>query len=226
MALHPPLSAGPAGGWPYARHCQPVGVAQKEHLLLCLSPESPPTSGLARKRRRRVMQLDRESAFYASRRRLRTCGSEGAVEGRSAGRGVCSLRRAPLTFCLARRRRRRGADREFAFYASCRRHRAWPGGGGSGARAGRRYFFPCLTPPTLGLARSGQGRGAQLDGLTFGLGMETVWRQRGAGLDDELAFFGSRRESAPTSGLTRRWRWWGALPWPGVCFSIFHSPAS
>ena len=142
------------------------------------------------------------------------------------GRGVCSLRRAPLTFCLARRRRRRGADREFAFYASCRRHRAWPGGGGSGARAGRRYFFPCLTPPTLGLARSGQGRGAQLDGLTFGLGMETVWRQRGAGLDDELAFFGSRRESAPTSGLTRRWRWWGALPWPGVCFSIFHSPAS
>ena len=150
MALHPPLSAGPAGGWPYARHCQPVGVAQKEHLLLCLSPESPPTSGLARKRRRRVMQLDRESAFYASRRRLRTCGSEGAVEGRSAGRGVCSLRRAPLTFCLARRRRRRGADREFAFYASCRRHRAWPGGGGSGARSWPEIFLSMPHTADLG----------------------------------------------------------------------------
>ena len=34
------------------------------------------------------------------------------------------------------------------------------------------------------------------------------------------------RLSPPTSGLVRRGRRRGALPWPGVCFTIFHSPAS
>ena len=32
--------------------------------------------------------------------------------------------------------------------------------------------------------------------------------------------------SSPTSGLARSGRWRGALRWPGVCFSIFHSLAS
>ena len=40
---------------------------------VCFLGLSPPTSGLARRRRRRGAQLDREFALYASRCRLRAC---------------------------------------------------------------------------------------------------------------------------------------------------------
>ena len=50
-------------------------------------------------------------------------GPEAAADGGGAGRGVCSLRPSPPTWGLTRRRRRMGAqlDGEFALYASSRR---------------------------------------------------------------------------------------------------------
>ena len=99
----------------------------------------------------------------------------------------------------------------------------------SGRAAGRRCFFLRLAPPTSGLARRGRRRGAQLDGsllskpraADFGPGTETAAEGRSAG-------WGARclRLSTPTLGLARRRRWRGGLPWPGVCFSFIHSPAS
>ena len=159
-----------------------------------------------------------------------------------------------LTSGLAGRWRRRCAqlDRDFVLYASRRRLRAWPGGGdrtgsllstppavdfgsgpeaaaAAGRAAGRRCFFLRLAPPTSGLARRGRRRGAQLDGsllskpraADFGPGTETAAEGRSAG-------WGARclRLSTPTLGLARRRRWRGGLPWPGVCFSFIHSPAS
>ena len=96
---------------------------------------------------------------------------------------------------------RRGAqlDGDFAFYAS--RLRLPKFGPGSEAAAGRGVCFLRLPPPTLGLARRGGGRAAGR-GVCF------------------------LRLPPSTSGLVRRGRRRGALPWPGVCFSIFHSPAS
>ena len=93
---------------------------------------SPPTYGLARRGWRRGAQLDAEFAFYASRRRLL------AGPGDGGGGGALSWNESSLSAPLA-------ADfgsgpevatggcavnGEFAFYASCRRLRAWPGGGG------------------------------------------------------------------------------------------------
>ena len=75
-------------------------------------------------------------------------GSEGAAAGRSSGRGVCFLRLSPLTLCLARRRRRRGAHLDRGL-----QHRL--------------PFAICyvrLSPPTSGLARRRRRRGAQLEG--------------------------------------------------------------
>ena len=170
-------------GWPALRErhrrstCCYASRSQRSLRL------SPPTSGLARSGLRRGAQLDREFAFYASLRRLRArpgggCGgvcswtgnrfvrlspptsgkAEGAAEGRSAGRGVCSPR---LPSGLARRGLRSGrswtgnslctppaadvgpgheaategceAGQGIALYASqSRRLRARPGGGGRG----------------------------------------------------------------------------------------------
>ena len=127
MALHPPLSAGPAGGW----RCW---ITKEEHLLLllrnttaaglldictcwfvsvCSLRLSPLTSGLARRRRRR-------GSWTGSLLRLSTSlapdfgpGPEVAAEGRAAGRGVCLPRLSPPTSGPA-----------------------WPGGGGGGVRSG------------------------------------------------------------------------------------------
>ena len=219
VALHPPLSAGPA---------DPAGAAQEEHLLLLrianapgqmqehiyvflcvcvyvvsefaptrrLRPTSPSLAGWPggcgeRRTRHAVSIIPLSSrcsscaanALYASRRQLRAW----AAEGRSAGLGVCFLSLSPPTSGQARRGRRRGAqlDREFALHASRRRIRAWLGGGGGGAlswtgsllstplaadfgpgpeaAAGRGVCFLRLPPSTSGLARRGRRRGAQLE---------------------------------------------------------------
>ena len=116
-------------------------------------------------------------------------------------RRQCFLRLSPPTSGLARRGRRRGAqmDGESAVYASRHRLRAWPGGGG-------RTGSLLSTPPAADFGPGPKGR------------------RRAAQLDGEFAVYASR--PAPTSGLALRGRRRGALPWPGVCFPIFHSPAS
>ena len=73
-------------------------------------------------------------------------GTEGAAEGHVAGLGVSFLRLLSPTLGLARRRRPRGPqiDGKFAFYATSRRLRASPGGGGGGERSwtGSLLFTP------------------------------------------------------------------------------------
>ena len=73
--------------------------------------------------------------LYAFRHRLRAWPGVG-IGGRSAGRGVSSLLSMPLATGLG------------------------PGPERAGSTAGQRYFFPLLSPPTLGLAlrRSGRAR--------------------------------------------------------------------
>ena len=131
-------------------------------------------------------------------------GLERALEGRAAGRGVCSLRLSPLTLGLARRR-----------------------------TAERRYssFFPLLSPSTSGLAWRRRWRGAQLHReLAFYASRHRLWarprwggQRGGAQLDAEFAFLCF---SPPSSGLPWMGQWRGALPCRGVCLSIFHSLAS
>ena len=88
---------------PLAADCRPGPEAAAEGRAagrgVCPLRLSPPTLGLARRRRRRGAQLDVELAIFS-----------------------------PPTSGLARRRRRMGAqlDGEFALYASRRRLRAWP----------------------------------------------------------------------------------------------------
>ena len=134
-------------------------------------------------------------------------GPEVALEWRAAGRGICFLRLSPSISGLARRGLRGGEqlDGEFALYASesrrrLRQLRAWPGGGGGGARSWTENFER-LSSPTLELARRARvGR---------------ALRAAGRG----ICFL---RLSPPTSGLAQRGRGRGALPWRGVCLSIFH----
>ena len=102
---------------------------------VCFLRLSLPTSGLARRRRRRGTQLDGEFAFYASRRRLRAWPGGG-------GGGACSWTESLISTLAAdfgpgRDGVARGArmDGAFAFYASRRRLRAWPGWGGGGDRS-------------------------------------------------------------------------------------------
>ena len=165
--------------------------------------------------------------MHASSRRRQACrarpGPEGAAEGRSAGLGIhgllsmlppptsglarrpgddggvrgwtgnCLVLLSPTTSGQARRGRRRGGqpelDGESAFYASRRRLRAWPGGGGGVRSWTGNSFARRLSLPTSGLARRG--------------------RQRGALLDGDVSFYGSRRRlRAWPGGGGRR----GALP--------------
>ena len=172
---------------------------------VCSLRLSPPISSLARRRRRPGLALSwtESFAFYASRRRLRAWpaggsggarsltgsllstplaadfgpGPEAMAEERSAGRGVCFLRLSPPFLDLARRGRRTAAqlDGDYAFYGSCRRISAWPGGGGGGMHRWGVYFL-CLSPQVTGLARKGRRRWLR-------------WAQ----LDREFAFYASRR---------------------------------
>ena len=119
---------------------------------VCSLRLSPPTSGLARRRRRRGAQLGGKFALYASRRRLRAWPGEdgglgGGPQGGEAGREDClyaSRRRLRAAESgLARRRRRRGAAR-----------RSWTGGLLSTPRSAA-DFLP---------GRRRRRRGSQLDG--------------------------------------------------------------
>ena len=101
---------------------------------------------------------------------------------------------------LAWRGRRRGAqlDGEFAFYASRRRLRAWPGGGG--AHSWTEIFLP--TPLAADLRGSGlPGAKAAAEGRAAGQGIRFL------------------RLSPPTSGLARMGRRGGRAAGRGVCFS-------
>ena len=102
---------------------------------VCFVRPSPPSSGLARREQRRGAQL-KGNSLCTPRVVVFGPGPEAAAEGCASSWGVCFVRLWPPTSGLARRRRRRGAqlDGEFALYASRRRLRAWPGGGGGGAR--------------------------------------------------------------------------------------------
>ena len=121
---------------------------------------SPPTLGPIRRGRSRGAQLDGEFVSYASRRRLMAWlggvgggealswterslstplaadfgpGPQRTAEGSSSWTGSSLSTPLVPTSGLARRGgRRRGAqlDGEISSYASCRRLRAWPGGGG------------------------------------------------------------------------------------------------
>ena len=179
VALHPPLSAGPAGGRPYgsgtggAPAATPLAAnalyasrrrlrawpgaaeAGSAGLGVCFLRFSPPTSGQALRRRQRGVQLDRESLCTPLAADFGP-GPEGAAKGCSAGRGVCSPRLSPPTSGLARRGRRRGAqlDGEFALHASRHRLRAWPGVGGGGALSWTGSLLLRLSPSTSGPSKS------------------------------------------------------------------------
>ena len=88
----------------------------------------------------------------------------------------------------------------FALYASRRRLRAWPGGGGA-----HKWTDIFLSTPLA--ADFGPGPEAAAEGQAAGRGI----------------FFTCRLP--PTFGLARMGRWRGALPSSGVFFSIFHSLA-
>ena len=155
----------------------PVRVAQEEHLLLLRNATA---AGLL---------LDISTCWFVSvfSLRLSSPTSGLARRGRRCRGGARSWTEiylftllSPQTSCMARRRQWRGAqlDGEFALYGvyACRRLRAWaawPGGDVIGASSWTGSCFLCLSPPTSGLSRRRQRRGAQLDG--------------------EFAFYGSRR---------------------------------
>ena len=115
-------------------------------------------------------------------------------------------------------------DGEFAFYASRRRLRAWPGGGGP-------HSWTEISPlaAVFGTGSAAGRRGAQLDeefcyaplATDFGPGPDGA--AGGAQVGAEFAFL---RFLPPTSGLAWMGRWRGALPWRGACLSLFHSLAS
>ena len=167
---------------------------------------------------------------YASRCRLRA-GARSGVEGRAAGRGVCSLRISCPTSGLGRRWRRRGApagrpelDGEYAFYASRLRPRAWPRENGGGALSWTRSLLP--TPLTSdfepGPEAAAAGIGAQLDGEFCFLclspptsGLARRGQRRRAQLDGEFAFYASRRRLRAWPGGDGR----GALSWTGGLLS-------
>ena len=158
--------------------------------------------------------------MHASRRRLRAWPGE-VAGGRSAGLGVCFLRlppprRAwpgggnegvrgwtgnslctPLTdFGPGPEAARRVAqlDGEFAFYASRRRLRARPGGGG-------RTGSLLSTPPAVdfGPGSEGAAAGRAAGDISFYASRRRLWawpgggRRRGAQLDWEFAVYASRR---------------------------------
>ena len=97
-----------------------------------------PTSGQARRRRRRGAQLDGEFTFYASRRRLRARPGLGPGGG---GRTGSLLSTPPAVDFGSGLEGGQGAaagrvagSRHFLL-CLCRRLLAWPGGGGGGARS-------------------------------------------------------------------------------------------
>ena len=118
-------------------------------------------------------------------------------------------------------------DGEFAFYASRRRLRAWPGGGGP--HSWTEIFLSTPLTAVSGIGPAAGRRGAQLDeefchaplATDFGPGPDGA--AGGAQVGAEFAFL---RFSPPTSGLAWMGRWRGALPWRGACLSLFHSLAS
>ena len=139
---------------------------------VCYLRLAPPTSGLARRRRKRgakAAKLDGEFALYAARRRLRAWPGGDDGGGRSWSGWTGSLLPTPCSFDF----------------------RAWPGGGGGGGRSWQGSLLSAplaadlrpdpeaaaegggagggvcslrLTPPTSGLSRRRRWRGAELDG--------------------------------------------------------------
>ena len=157
-----------------------------------------------RRVRRRDAQLDWEFDFYASRRQRRAWPGGGGGQGRSwTGNSLCS----PLAadFGPGPEERRRGAQLgwEFAFYASRRRRRARPGGGG-------RTGSVLSTPPAVdfgpGSERAAAGCAAASGDLSFYASRRRLWawpgggRRRGAQLDGEFAVYASRRRLRASPG--------------------------
>ena len=188
MGLHPPLSAGPADGWP----CEsgtgraPAATAERDrcrttaghkYVLVCIGFLSSPLvanfgpgpEGAAVPRW--GAQLDGDISFYAPLAADFVHGPEEAVEGRSAGRGVCSLRRLRLPPTsglgrLARRGRHRGEqlDGELLSMPLAADFGPGPEAAAEGRSAGWGVCFLRLSPPTSGLARRRRRRGAELHG--------------------------------------------------------------
>ena len=183
---------------------------------VCSLRLSPPISSLARRRRRPGLALSwtESFAFYASRRRLRAWpaggsggarsltgsllstplaadfgpGPEAMAEERSAGRGVCFLRLSPPFLDLARRGRRTAAqlDGDLAFYGSCRRISAWPGGGG---QMGSILSMPLAAG--YGPGPEGSAEVAQVGAVGQGVCF-LRFSPRVAQLDGEFALYASR----------------------------------
>ena len=100
VALHPPLSAWPAGGWPCgsdtrrapaaaAGHDRCLNTAEHMYFLVCIGWLYTPLAGdfgPGPEAAEEGAQLDGEFAFYASRRRLRAWpgGGGAAAEGCAA----------------------------------------------------------------------------------------------------------------------------------------------
>ena len=156
----------------------------------CSPRLSPPTSGLARRRRQRGAQLDWEFGLYASRRppaagRLRA-GTEAATKGCEAGRGVCLVRLSSPTTGLARRGRRRGAHTLLSWKGSllsappAADFGPGPEAAAEGCAAGRGVCFLRLQPPTSGLAQRRRRRGFKFSD--------------DSPLDGEFALYASRRQ--------------------------------
>ena len=124
------------------------------------------------------------------------------VEGRAAGRGVCFLRLSQQASGLAQSRQAAQLDGDISFHCSRRRLRDWPRGRAEGRAAGRGILL-YASRQLLAWPIWGGGGGAHVD-------MEFAF----------LSF------SPPTSSLAWMGLWRGALPWCGVCLSIFHSLAS
>ena len=132
---------------------------------ICFLRLSPPTSGLARRRRWRGAQLDRGFAFFASRRRLR------AWPGGGGGR-VCRWMESLLFMPprgLARRGRRRGGIRngESGF------HRLWESPTASAWRQWRRGIWTKSLHPCASRQRASEfgPMEAWLEGLLLRLAL-------------------------------------------------------
>ena len=153
------------------------------------------------------------------------------VEQKSERAGLQEKIVSPPTSGLAWRGRRRARSWTGSLLSTPLAACFGPGPEEAGRTAGQRYFFPLLSPPTSELAlRRGIGACSWMRNFVLRLspltsGLARMGRRGGAKVDVEFAFLAFLRFSPQTSSLA--WMGlWGALPWRGVCLSIFQSLAS
>ena len=144
---------------------------------------------------------------------------------------VCSLRLSPPTSGLAWSGHRRAlswtGSFKSSFYASRHRPWAWPGEGGQ--HSWTEIFLSTPLAADFGTGPEAERTGAQLDekfcytplATDFGPGLDGAAGGRAGGRGVCFSMF-----LASNFALAWMRRWRGALPWRGVCLSIFHSLAS